>query len=84
MESALSEVAAESGSIRWGIVGAGMMGIEHIQNLRITPGAQVVALADPHAPSIARAQAAAGGEVATFDTAEALVHASSGAAAAAR
>ena len=61
-----------SGTIRWGIVGAGMMGIEHIQNLAITPGAQVVALADPHVPSIARAQASVGGAVATFDTAEAL------------
>ena len=72
MESTLSEVAAEGGSIRWGIVGAGMMGIEHIQNLAITPGASVVALADPHGPSIARAMAAVGNPVATFDTAEEL------------
>lgn len=72
MESTMRSRAAEGGTIRWGIVGAGMMGIEHIQNLRITPGAQVVALADPHAPSIARATAAVGEEVATFDSAGAL------------
>lgn len=72
MESKLAVGAPESGSIRWGVVGAGMMGIEHIQNLGLTPGARVVALADPHGPSIARAKAAAGGDVATFDSAEAL------------
>lgn len=32
--------------VRYGIVGTGMMGIEHINNLRIVPGAEVVAIAD--------------------------------------
>jgi myo-inositol 2-dehydrogenase / D-chiro-inositol 1-dehydrogenase len=36
-----------SEQIRYGIVGAGMMGVEHINNLAITPGAVVTALADP-------------------------------------
>ena len=33
--------------IRYGIVGTGLMAIEHIQNLAITPGVKLVALADP-------------------------------------
>ncbi|WP_034160105.1 Gfo/Idh/MocA family protein [Sphingomonas sp. ERG5] len=33
--------------MRYGLVGAGMMGVEHINNLAITPGAVVTALADP-------------------------------------
>ena len=40
-------------AIRWGIVGSGMMGIEHINNLKLTPGATIVALADPVASSLA-------------------------------
>ena len=34
-------------TVRYGLVGSGMMGVEHIQNLAITPGAVVTALADP-------------------------------------
>jgi predicted dehydrogenase len=34
-------------TVRYGLVGAGMMGVEHIRNLAITPGAVVTALADP-------------------------------------
>lgn len=34
-------------TVRYGLVGTGMMGVEHIHNLAITPGAKVVALADP-------------------------------------
>ena len=33
--------------VRYGLVGAGMMGAEHIRNLAITPGAVVTALAAP-------------------------------------
>ena len=33
--------------MRYGLVGTGMMGVEHITNLAITPGAVVTALADP-------------------------------------
>jgi len=57
-------------TIRWGIVGAGMMAIEHIANLKLTPGSQIVALVDPVPTSIARAQAAIGAPVAVYaDTA---------------
>jgi myo-inositol 2-dehydrogenase / D-chiro-inositol 1-dehydrogenase len=44
--------------LRWGLIGTGMMGVEHIQNLAITPGASIVAIADPVAESRAAAQAA--------------------------
>jgi predicted dehydrogenase len=39
-------------TIRWGVIGCGSMGREHIENLAALGGAEVTALADPHAPSI--------------------------------
>ena len=56
-------------TVRYGLTGTGMMGVEHIQNLAITPGAVVCALADPVESSLAKAKAAlgaAGQDVATF------------------
>jgi myo-inositol 2-dehydrogenase / D-chiro-inositol 1-dehydrogenase len=47
-------------AIRYGLVGTGMMGVEHIQNLAITPGAELVAIADPVAASLGWAKAALG------------------------
>jgi predicted dehydrogenase len=42
--------------LRFAIVGAGMMGREHMRNLKLFPdAAEVVALVDPHGPSIERA-----------------------------
>jgi len=38
-------------TIRYGIIGSGMMGIEHMLNLRLLPDAEVTAIADPHATS---------------------------------
>ncbi len=38
-------------TIRWGIIGCGSMGREHIENLFALGDAQVTAIADPHAPS---------------------------------
>jgi predicted dehydrogenase len=52
-----------------------MMGVEHIHNLAITPGAVVTALADPVSTSLAWARAALGAaaaDVATFADSEAL------------
>lgn len=41
-----------TGDVRYGIIGCGMMGQEHLRNLAALPGARVTALADPHRPSI--------------------------------
>jgi myo-inositol 2-dehydrogenase / D-chiro-inositol 1-dehydrogenase len=46
--------------VRYGLVGTGMMGVEHIANLAITPGAELVAIADPVAESLAAAKSALG------------------------
>ncbi|MDH4170498.1 MAG: Gfo/Idh/MocA family oxidoreductase [Acidimicrobiia bacterium] len=53
--------------VRYGIVGAGMMGVEHIHNINHLPGAVVTAIADPHPPSQAAAVAAAEHDVTVFD-----------------
>ena len=37
--------------IRYGVIGTGMMGIEHIGNIRAISGAVVTAISDPHPPS---------------------------------
>ncbi|WP_339548524.1 Gfo/Idh/MocA family oxidoreductase, partial [Pseudomonas sp. RA_35y_Pfl2_P32] len=61
--------------VRYGLVGTGMMGVEHITNLAITTGAVVTAIADPVAESIGWATAALGdraGAAAVFDSVEAL------------
>jgi predicted dehydrogenase len=44
--------------IRYGLVGTGMMGVEHIQNLLVTPGVELVAIADPVETSRGWAKAA--------------------------
>jgi predicted dehydrogenase len=59
-------------TIRYGIVGSGMMAIEHIANIALTPGASVTALADPVESSLDRAAAAVGHDVARFADAAAL------------
>jgi predicted dehydrogenase len=62
-------------TVRYGLVGTGLMANEHLRNLAITPGAVVTALADPVESSLATAKAtlgAAADEVATFTTSEAL------------
>lgn len=51
-------------AIRYGLVGTGMMGVEHIQNLAITPGAELVAIADPVERSLGWAKAALGARAA--------------------
>lgn len=50
-----------SGStVRYGVIGTGMMGVEHINNLLALPGAEVVAVADPVAQSLDWARLAVG------------------------
>lgn len=46
--------------VRYGLVGTGMMGAEHITNLAITPGAVVTAIADPVDTSLGWARKALG------------------------
>ena len=51
-----------SETVRYGVIGTGLMGIEHIHNLQALPGAEIVAVADPdqnslnHAKSILNSQ----------------------------
>ena len=69
-----------SQQIRYGIVGVGMMGQEHLRNIAALPDASVVAVADPHAESLAQATAIAqdtGGTVATYEDVAAMVRSES-------
>ncbi len=57
-------------AIRYGVVGTGMMGVEHLHNIALVPGAEVVALVDPVATSLGWARDALGDRaagVATYD-----------------
>ena len=47
-------------TLRYGLLGTGMMGAEHIRNVAITPGAEIVALADPVETSLGWARTALG------------------------
>lgn len=53
--------------LRFGIVGTGMMGCEHIRNLAALPGASVVAVSDLHEASLTEASALVGGAVRPYD-----------------
>ena len=51
---ALSSSLTESpGVLRFGIIGTGCIGQEHLRNLHLIPECQVVAIADTHEPSLA-------------------------------
>lgn len=57
--------------VRYGIIGSGMMGLEHLRNLQLLDGAEVTAIADPHPDSREWATAVAdlaGDTLATFET----------------
>lgn len=60
--------------LRYAIVGTGMMGIEHIHALQTLPNTEIVALCDPHAPSIERARSTLGTpNVATYHHVDDLI-----------
>ncbi len=61
--------------LRYGIIGTGMMGLEHIWNLQHVPGAVVAAIADPQEGSraLVRDLAGLGDEVAGFSDHRALL-----------
>jgi len=66
--------------IRYGIIGSGMMGVEHINNLLHIPGAVITAVADPHEGSRDWASAVlsaadAAGDVAMFEHHQDLIDA---------
>ena len=59
--------------VRYGLIGCGMMGQEHLRNVALLDGAaQVVALCDPDAASLAAARGLAPGARA-FDLLEPLL-----------
>lgn len=53
-------------TIRYGLIGAGMMGQEHIRNLRLLDGAQVVAVADPSEEMCQKSAELAEGAIRTY------------------
>ncbi len=52
--------------VRYGVIGVGAMGREHIENLKHIPGTSVTAIADPFVDSLARAKGLVDGEVKSF------------------
>lgn len=63
------------GDLRVGVIGTGMMGCEHIRNLRALPGAVLAAAADPHPASRRAAADAAGDPVELFDNHRRMIEA---------
>jgi myo-inositol 2-dehydrogenase / D-chiro-inositol 1-dehydrogenase len=52
--------------VRYGVIGTGMMGIEHVENIGVLPGAAITAIADTNACSLANGRRAAGPGAHTF------------------
>jgi len=59
--------------LRYGLIGAGMMGREHVRNLAIIPGSRIAALSDPDEGSRAEGAKAIGGDVKLFSDHRALL-----------
>lgn len=59
-------------TIRWGIVGTGMMALEHVANIQLLGGGTITAIADPVPACLDRAERAIGHDVAHFADAAAL------------
>ncbi len=62
----MSETSAPADEIRYGFIGVGMMGQEHIRNVEALPGATVVAIADPESASLNAAQKLVGDKVSSY------------------
>jgi myo-inositol 2-dehydrogenase / D-chiro-inositol 1-dehydrogenase len=60
-------------TVRYGLIGAGMMGREHLRNLQLIPGSRVTALSDPNEASRAESARSAGNGVAVFADHRALL-----------
>lgn len=59
--------------LRYGVVGVGMMGQEHLRNIEALPGATAVAVADPHVPSLEQAVACTSEPLRTYDGIDAML-----------
>ncbi len=59
--------------VRYGIIGSGMMGQEHIRNIALLDGAEVVAVADPNGDMRAQAAALAGPQCEAYGDHRALL-----------
>src|SRR5690606_23060970 len=53
--------------LRYGLIGAGTMGQEHIRYIELIDGGEIVAITDPHAPSLEKARGMLSRDVATYD-----------------
>ena len=59
--------------VRYGIIGTGMMGTEHIRNISLIEGAEIAAVADPNSAMLVNSAALAGGAAKAFDDYRALL-----------
>ena len=64
----VSSHAESARELRYAIVGTGMMGREHIGNLKNLDGSSIVALVDPHPESLRLAELSTGANVPSFRT----------------
>ncbi len=60
--------------VNYGIIGCGMMGREHVENIGLLPGARVAAVTDPETDLAASAAQLAGGAAVLPDLAAMLAH----------
>jgi myo-inositol 2-dehydrogenase/D-chiro-inositol 1-dehydrogenase len=60
-------------TLRYGIAGTGMMGLEHLRSLQALPGAEITALADPDPRSLEAAATEAGPATALYGSATEMV-----------
>jgi myo-inositol 2-dehydrogenase / D-chiro-inositol 1-dehydrogenase len=67
MRSAMAEI------LRYGLIGAGMMGREHLRNLALIPGSRITALSDPDEGSRAEGARAVGDGVKVYADHRALL-----------
>ncbi|WP_221585528.1 Gfo/Idh/MocA family protein [Microbacterium sp. G2-8] len=58
----------ETRTLRYGLVGAGTMGREHIRYVEMLEGSEIAAIADPHAPSLDAARALLSRDATTYAT----------------
>ena len=55
-------------TLNYGLIGSGMMGQEHIRNIKLLPGARVAAIADPDLAMARAAQDMAGPDCASYQS----------------